>query len=271
MVHRKTSGCGEFLQQKNSEPCFAPLGSLQGSAPQGRRSDPLKTICSEQPFYAHHTKQPLIVTFKAQPQMHIPLKKNQKIRVLSSLDIYRVMLEVWQLGDENDRHKEHFWTMALDNGNNVLNIELVSLGSSKETIVEPTEVFGIPLQKQATKLVLIHNHPAGSLTPSDGDKDVTDRLIQVGIIMKLPVLDHIIVTESGYYSFADTGLLKELSRSLKYVPGYMLRKRIEENAREDGKEERDKQIAKTMLAEGYTVQEIAKLTGLSAKELEQLR
>jgi DNA repair protein RadC len=185
------------------------------------------------------------------------------------------MLEVWQLGDENDRHKEHFWTMALDNGNNVLNIELVSLGSSKETIVEPTEVFGIPLQKQATKLVLIHNHPAGSLTPSGGDKDVTDRLIQVGIIMKLPVLDHIIVTESGYYSFSDTGLLKELSRSLKYVPGYMLRKRIEENAREDGREdgkqETKAQLAKTMLAEGYTVQEIAKLTGLSAKELEQLR
>jgi DNA repair protein RadC len=93
--------------------------------------------------------------------------------------------------------------------------------------------------------------------------------------MKLPVLDHIIVTESGYYSFADTGLLKELSRSLKYVPGYMLRKRIEENAREDGEatgtQKTKAQLAKTMLAEGYTVAEIAKLTGLSAKELEQLR
>jgi DNA repair protein RadC len=118
------------------------------------------------------------------------------------------------------------------------------MGSFKATIVEPMEVFSIPLQKRAVHLVLVHNHPSGTLKPSEADKDITDRLIQVGRIMKVPILDHLIITESSYYSFANSGLLDELSKSLKYVPAFEIKKRYEKQAEKKGKEKGNRERKK---------------------------
>jgi DNA repair protein RadC len=149
------------------------------------------------------------------------------------------------------------------------------MGSFKATIVEPMEVFSIPLQKRAVHLVLVHNHPSGVLKPSDADKDITDRLIQVGRIMKVPILDHLIITENSYYSFANSGLLDELSKSLKYVPAFEIKKRYEKQAEKKGKEkgnrEGKKAIAKAMKDEGYPLEEIIKLTGLNKGIIERLK
>lgn len=206
--------------------------------------------------------------------MKIELKGNQKIRIHNALDIYHVMREILLLEEENDRTKEHFWTISLDNGNTVLNIELVSLGTATNTLVEPMEVLSIPLQKKAVKLILVHNHPSGTLTPSGQDEDTTDRLIQACLIMNVPVIDHIIITENSYYSFQESGLLAKLEKSTKYVPPYILKERYEklaEEKRTQGKQEGMKELARTMLSKGYDITEIMELTGLSKAVINRLK
>ncbi len=187
--------------------------------------------------------------------MTVKLKTKEKVKILCSDDIYFIMQ--WVLLRENkiDRNREHVWTISLDNANKILNIELVSMGSINQTIVEPMEVFSVPLQKRAVTIILAHNHPSGELDPSEADKDITDRLIQCGLILHVPLKDHLIISEASYYSFADSGLLAELEQSKKYVPDYKIKAEIKKNlARE---------MAKEMKLKGYKIGEIAELTGLS--------
>jgi DNA repair protein RadC len=149
------------------------------------------------------------------------------------------------------------------------------MGSFKATIVEPMEVFSIPLQKRAVHLVLVHNHPSGILKPSDADKDITDRLIQVGRIMKVPILDHLIITESSYYSFANSGLLDELSKSLKYVPAFEIKKRYEKAAKEKGEKtgerKKAKEMARLMKEKGMDIEIIMEISGLTKAVIERLK
>jgi len=207
--------------------------------------------------------------------MNIRLNKDQKIRIYSSLDIYNVMREILMLEEENDRNKEHFWTIGLDHGQTVLNIELVTLGSATTAPVEPMEVFSIPLQKKAAKIILVHNHPSGNILPSPSDEDLTDRLLQVGRIMNVPVVDHLIITESSYYSFADSGLLASIAKSNKHVPQYILQQRYEKEAREKGSEqgrkEREKEIVRQMRQQGINIETIASVTGLSVATIKRIK
>ena len=149
--------------------------------------------------------------------MRVKLTSEQKIQVLNSRDIALIMQQVLLRENKIGRSKEHFWVVCLSNSNRILLIELISLGNAKKSIVDPTEIFSFALQKRAVKLIMVHNHPGGSLTPSPEDQDITDRMYQVGLFLDLPVLDHLIITETEYYSFVDTGLLLKLSRSKKYV------------------------------------------------------
>ena len=115
--------------------------------------------------------------------------------------------------------------IALSKRSKILNIELISIGSVSRIVVKPMDVLSIPLQKQAASLALVHNHPAGSLLPSEADKNLTDLLIQACKLMRTPVFDHVIITEASFYSFRDTGLLAELEKSEKYVLPYELKAR----------------------------------------------
>ena len=78
--------------------------------------------------------------------------------------------------------------------------------------------LALPLQKRAVSIILCHNHPSGELRPSDEDKDITDRLIQVGIIVDLKVIDHLIIYNKSYLSFKDIGLLQELEKVQNMFP-----------------------------------------------------
>lgn len=207
--------------------------------------------------------------------MNLKLTKSQKIKILSSDDIYRIMQQVLLRENKIDRNREHLWTISLDNANKVLNIELVSMGTVNKTLVEPMEVLSVPLQKRAVKLILVHNHPSGEIKPSEADKDVTDRLIQVGKIMNVPVLDHLIITEQTFYSFLDNGLLEELSQSTKYVPAYEMKRRYEKIAEEKGeqkgKKTQAKEIAKMMKNKGEPVGNIMEYTGLTKAVINRLK
>ena len=151
-----------------------------------------------------------------------------------------------------DRNKEHFWVMALSEASKILSLELVALGTNNRESVRATDILAIPLQKQAKGIILIHNHPSESLEPSAKDKEFTDRMIQACRIriMKTPVLDHVIITEHSYYSFAESGLLERLEGSNKYIPPYELEKMSYQGGREEGLEEGEKKGMKKGLRKG---------------------
>lgn len=211
--------------------------------------------------------------------MDVKLTEKQKIKILNSDDIYVIMQQVLLRENKIDLNREHFWVIGLANNNLVLFIELISLGTVNKTLVHPMEVFSFALQKRAVKIILCHNHPSGELKPSDADKDITDRLIQVGIIVQTEVIDHLIISEKSYLSFTDIGLMDELRRSTKYVPRYKLEEQIRKEAKElgltaglkTGQINSRKEIATTCLEQGLEVEFIARLTGLTVRVVENLK
>lgn len=203
--------------------------------------------------------------------MKVTLSKSEKIKILNSDDIYSVMQRILMRENKIDRNKEHFWIIGLAQNNKILYIELISLGTIKATLIEPMEIFSIALQKRTVKIILVHNHPSKDIAPSAADTDITDRLIQIGNFLNVPVIDHLIISEKTYYSFADTGLMTLLSESKKYVLRYKEEERIKKEAEETGKGKRSKEIAQTMKNKGVKNGVISDFTGLSLDEIKKLK
>ncbi|MBL4707062.1 MAG: JAB domain-containing protein [Flavobacteriales bacterium] len=207
--------------------------------------------------------------------MNIKLTKTQKIKINSSADLYKIMQLILLREDKVDRNREHFWTISLDNANRILNIELVSMGTVNKTLVDPMEVFSIPLQKRAVKLIVVHNHPSGEVNPSEGDKDITDHLIQAGNIIHVKLIDHLIISEKSYFSFKDNDLMEELAMSLKYVPPYVIKQRYEKAALELGEKRGEKkkaeEMARAMKSKELEIELIIELTGLSKTAIKRLK
>ena len=189
-----------------------------------------------------------------------------KIPIKHASDIYEIMKMVLKKVPKMDRDKEHFWVLALNKANKIVNLELVALGANDRLSAQPADIFAIPLQKQAKGVILVHNHPTGSLKPSEADKDFTDWMVQAGRIMEVPVLDHVIISEESYLSFEEIGLLERLEASSKYIPPYEL----EKMSYQGGREEREEEIAKQMIEDGEPMEKIKKWTGLSIEKLEEL-
>lgn len=207
--------------------------------------------------------------------MRVKLTKAQRIRILNADDVYKVMQQILLRENKIDRSKEHFWVVCLSQSNKILLIELVSLGTMKKSLVDPTEVFSFALQKRAARLIMVHNHPGGTTAPSPDDTDITDRMYQVGLFLDLPVIDHLIITERKFYSFKDSGLLAELTKSEKYVLKYKKEeKRLKELGRKEGRKAGEKakaiEMAKIMKKDGKTSEEIARYTKLSKRQIEKL-
>lgn len=207
--------------------------------------------------------------------MNVKLTPSEKIKLLNSDDVYSVMQKILLRENKIDRNKEYFWTIGLNIKSRILYIELISMGGTNKTIVEPMQVFRVGVLKGAVGLILVHNHPSGELMPSEADKDITDRLYQSGKILQIEVLDHIIISEKTYMSFADTGLLDQISKSTKYVPDYILKEELKKKAVEIAEKKAvDKkmiEVAQQMKAKGYTLKDIAELTGLPEKVIEALK
>jgi DNA repair protein RadC len=207
--------------------------------------------------------------------MDIILSESDRIKVLNSDDLFQIMQKVLLRENKIDQNREHFWTVGLENNNRILFIELICLGSVNKTIAEPMEVFSLALQRRAVKIILVHNHPTGELKPSEEDKDVTDRLIQVGIIVDTPVLDHLIISEKSYLSFLDIGLMEELKKSTKYVPAYQLQAKMKKESFADGEEsglkKGKKEMALLMKQMGEPVEKIVAYTGLTEGEIKRLK
>jgi DNA repair protein RadC len=102
---------------------------------------------------------------------------------------------------------EEFWVLFLNNSNKVIHKAQLSKGGITGTIVDTRIIFKTALEYNAISLILTHNHPSGKLLASESDKDITRKLQLAGKQMDIMILDHVIITESSYYSFADEGIL----------------------------------------------------------------
>jgi DNA repair protein RadC len=109
-----------------------------------------------------------------------------------------------ELGDLN---YENFCILLLNRANKVLRAVKISDGGITGTVVDPRKVFKIALDNNATSIILGHNHPSGQLAPSDADIKLTRKLKEAGDMLDLPVLDHLIIGDGNYYSFADEGIM----------------------------------------------------------------
>lgn len=102
---------------------------------------------------------------------------------------------------------EKFKCMFLNRANRVLGIYELSTGGISGTVADSRLVFAAALKINSSKIIISHNHPSGNLKPSKEDENLTARLKEGGRLLDIPILDHLIITREGYFSFADEGLL----------------------------------------------------------------
>ena len=102
---------------------------------------------------------------------------------------------------------EYCIALFLDNQHRLICAEEISRGTLTQTSIYPREVVKAGLARHAAAIILAHNHPSGNLQPSEADIQLTRKLREAGLMLDLPVLDHLIISSEGYYSFADEGLL----------------------------------------------------------------
>lgn len=124
------------------------------------------------------------------------------VRISDSQKAYRLLQPLF---DGLDR--EHFMVVGLDAKHAVIGINTVSIGSVTMSIVHPREVFKPLILMNTSAVLLAHNHPSGDPTPSQEDRALTRRLKEGGDLLGIAVLDHLVLGESRYYSFADHGAL----------------------------------------------------------------
>ena len=104
-----------------------------------------------------------------------------------------------------DRKQEHFICISINGANEVIKSRVVSVGLVNKTQVHPREAFADPITDRASAIIVAHNHPAGTLSPSTEDKEITEQLKASGEVLGIRLLDHIIFNRKGYYSFLESG------------------------------------------------------------------
>ncbi len=124
----------------------------------------------------------------------------KKEKIGSSNDVYLIFSSFME-----DIKCEEFWILLLNKGCKILGKYKVSLGGTSGTFVDTKVIFKLAIENLAASIILCHNHPSGNLFPSKEDINLTKKLTEAGKIFDISVLDHIIITDAGYYSFADDG------------------------------------------------------------------
>jgi len=122
-------------------------------------------------------------------------------RVTSASDVYSLLHEY------SLKEKEHFILLTLDGASKVIEKRVIHIGTLNQSLVHPREVFRPAILDNAAGVIISHNHPSGTLEASRADIQITDRLKEVAKLVGIELLDHIIISKKGYYSFSDEGLL----------------------------------------------------------------
>ncbi len=125
----------------------------------------------------------------------------QNIKISSAEDVYH------ELKEYSTKKQEHFLVITLDGASHIIEKRIISIGTLNQSLVHPREVFADAVSDRAAGIIIAHNHPSGQLEPSIEDKRVTKRLKEVGTIMGIELLDHVILSREGYLSLREEGLV----------------------------------------------------------------
>lgn len=128
-----------------------------------------------------------------------------KTSIRSSEDSFKLFLSSWS--KELIELQEEFKLLLLNRNNNVLGIYNCSKGGTSGTIVDMKLVFVVAIKCSASSIIVAHNHPSGNLKPSQADIRLTKKLKEAGDFLDIKVLDHLIISKEGFYSFADEGCM----------------------------------------------------------------
>ncbi|NKQ40480.1 MAG: DNA repair protein RadC [Sulfurovum sp.] len=122
-------------------------------------------------------------------------------RITDAKDVYD------ELHKYANRQQEHFLTITLDGASHIINTRTVFIGTLNQSLVHPREVFTDAIADRAAGIIIAHNHPSGTLEASRADVAITQRLMEVSKLVGIELLDHVILSKQGYFSFSDEGLL----------------------------------------------------------------
>jgi len=131
------------------------------------------------------------------------MKNRSSLIVIHPKDIFK------QLYDIKDNKKEYFVAFYLDSRNLIIKKEIISIGTLNASLVHPREIFEPAIKNLSAQIIIAHNHPSGDCQPSEDDILLTKKLIEVGNILDIKIIDHIVVTNNNYFSFRENRLIKE--------------------------------------------------------------
>jgi DNA repair protein RadC len=126
----------------------------------------------------------------------------RKPKIACSNDVYQIMKP-----EMLDLQHEVFYVLLLNRANMVIKKQSISSGGISGTVADPKLIYKSALENMASSIILCHNHPSGNLKPSDADMKLTRKIKEAGAFLEISVLDHVIFTDEGFYSFADEGIL----------------------------------------------------------------
>lgn len=129
-------------------------------------------------------------------------KVSDRPKLSSSKDAYNCIYSTLE-----DLTTEVFKILILNRNNQLIKIETISLGGVAGTVVDPKVIFKKAIDNNASSIILCHNHPSGNLNPSNPDIDITKKIVNAGKLLEVTVLDHLIISNKGYFSFADEGMI----------------------------------------------------------------
>jgi DNA repair protein RadC len=132
------------------------------------------------------------------------VKNSERQKVVSSETAYQILKPFYE---EFIDYKEASFVILLNRSNKVIGVNKISEGGFSGTIVDAKMVFQVALLAGASALILSHNHPSGAKKASETDIQLTKKIKEFGKLIDLPILDHVIMTSEGYYSFADEGMI----------------------------------------------------------------
>ena len=124
------------------------------------------------------------------------LKNNydKKTKIKDPEDVYHIVKYI------EDKKQEHFILILLDNKSRVISVDNLYIGTINEISIHPREIFNLALKKLAYGIIVVHNHPSGDFRPSNADLESTKRLIDIGKLVGIKIMDHIIISKKGFYS-----------------------------------------------------------------------
>lgn len=125
-----------------------------------------------------------------------------KMRLVSPQLVYTYLKSIYQ-----DLIHEEFHILLLTKNNHLIKSSQISKGGMSNTVVDSRIIFKEAIENKASGIILTHNHPSNTMRPSRQDEEITKRLVEAGELLNIPILDHIIYTESGFFSFANEGIL----------------------------------------------------------------